>query len=119
MYFFIAIIFIAELIIAFTVINTLWKADKAVLKFNRQMIESSIKFIDIMTKARIFVYGMKNKVNDFINYINRKRQEVTYRIIKNILIYLLILIVEIRIKKAGRFKKLLGYGKAFLKEVLA
>lgn len=119
MYFFIAIVFIAELIIAVSVINALRKADRAVLELNDRLIKKSIKFLTLLICIRTNLHGLDEKINSVFNFIQKKRQEIIFRMIRSVLIYIIVFIFETKFSKAHKFKKVIAYGKAIAKGLSA
>lgn len=119
MYFLIAIVFIAELIITATIINFIQKADKAVLKANADVLNSREKIIKAMHGFKKNVHTLEKGVNFLICYVNRKREEYLLKIIKSILIYALIFIIETRFTKFRKVRKFANGVKTFLRRLLA
>lgn len=119
MYFFIAIIFIAEIIIAVSLINAIRKADKAVCLINKNIPDKKAKLLLKIRHFKKGVHDIEQTVNNVINYFQKKKQEYTIRLIKNILIYVLILIIETKFSKIYKFRKWAGFGKSFLRRLLA
>lgn len=119
MYFFIAIIFIAELIVTANIIKLIWKADIAVLKLNDDVSKAKGSIKESLIKFRKNIHCIETSVNCLVNYVNKKREEYILKIIKNILMYLLIFIIETKFCKTLRAKKWCKRGKPFLKRLLA
>lgn len=119
MYFFIAIVFIAELIITTSLINAIWKADKAVRRANEMVVKLTPQIYDGLNKFKKNVHSLEKSVSNAIAYFRKKREEYTIRIIKKILLYLLILIIETRFSKIYKLKKWTAFGKPLLKRFLA
>lgn len=98
---FIITIFIAELIIAFSIINSIMHFDKEVNQFNKQTTsfryEARIFFLDSRYVLRTFV----EELNKFKRILKRKREEYILNTIQTALIYMSLL----RIK--GKSKKIL------------
>lgn len=103
MYVFIAIIFIAELIIAGFILYWICRADAWALKMNRTVIRSGadlIAAVKIVRKSLSLVFSSIQKINLFVE---RKKAEFWRRIINLIIIYILLYILRIRFKKAATF----------------
>lgn len=119
MYFFIAVIFIAELIITGFIINLIWQADKKICAINEQVLVSTVQLKKVMANVRKNVHTLETGVNVIINYVHKKRNEYIFKIIKTLMIYAIILIIETRFYKIKKFKKIAGVGNALLKGFLA
>ena len=119
MYFFIAIVFTAELIITVSLINAIWKADKAVLRTNERVLKLKPKIYDSLNKFKNGIHSLEGAVDKFIAFFQKKREEYTIKLIKNILLYALILIIETKFSKFYKFRRWTEFGKSLLKRVLA
>jgi len=118
MYLLIAIVFIAELIITCSIISLLRRADRAVLGLNAQVISSRSSIEKIMADFKCAVKTIVNGIDYFAAYVRKKREEYILKIIKTILVYSLIFIIEKNICTSKKCKNILGYGKTFLKRLL-
>lgn len=119
MYLLIAIVFIAELIITFTVVRFLWATDKKVCKLNEQLLASRNSIMEELRKFRKNIHVLEKWVNCVINYVEKKKEEYILKFIKTILIYALIFIIEIQFSKRKNLQKIVKGGKALLKGLLA
>lgn len=99
MYLFIAIIFIAELIIAVSLINGIIRADRSVCALNNKIIQSKPEIQKILKQARECVSCLQESVNSVITFVKQKRQQVINRAIKTVLIYFILLTMKSRYKK--------------------
>lgn len=88
------IVFIAELIIAYTMITRLWIADKAILSANAyvEKINPSVNEVGELIKkiSGQFVEFSEN----FVEKVNDKKEDVTIRLLNKILIAILLLKVN-------------------------
>lgn len=101
MYLFIAIIFIAELIIAFSLIYFIVKADKKVCLLTDTVIQSRGDIKSVLNNINTVIKGLKDKINAAIHFLVKKKQDYTMNIIKNILLYSLLFILKGKYKKAA------------------
>lgn len=100
MFLLIAIIFIAEMIIALTLINYIVKADKAVIK-----LKADVSYLIPQIKAGLdglkeAVHIIKEKQLWFFEYLEKKRNQYIINAIKTILMYLLLFLLKGKSKKA-------------------
>ena len=103
MYLFIAIIFIAELIIAVNLINGILKADRQVRALNLRINELKPEIHNVIVQTRECVSCLKTGVNAFISFVRRKHQEVMRRITRTIIIYLILILIKNKYKKLATF----------------
>ena len=103
MYLFIAIIFIAELIIAATLINGIIKADRMICSLNSKVSALKPDIKCALAQTRECVSCLQTSVNSLISFVKRKHQEVMRRVTKTILIYLILLIMKNKYKKLATF----------------
>ncbi len=113
MYLFIATIFIAELIIASTIISKIVQADKWVCKFNEKV---SLCQPDIHKYALFIkdtVSCAKELVETVRTVIKKKQEEFRLRVIKTLIIYTLLLVMKSRFKKLATFCQYLVFAKDY------
>ena len=84
MYLFIAIIFIAELIIVFHIISAIVRADKYVCRLNERVKECHPQIEQCIFSIKDCVSCAKSCVEAAVNFIKCKRQEFVNRIIKTL-----------------------------------
>ena len=108
MYLFIAIIFIAELIIACTIINCIIKADRAVLKLNQCVTAFNPLAKICMQYARCLVSAFSRSFSNFVAYVEKKREQIIFKTILIIAIYSLLFIFKIKSDKVSKFYRLAG-----------
>lgn len=99
MYFFIATILIAELIIAVTLICQINKLDKKVCELSEKVTEAQPKVEATLTQMKEGVAKLVDGVYKLCEFAKAKKQEYTISIIKNILIYLLLFLLKGKSKK--------------------
>ena len=76
MYLFIAIIFIAELIIACTIINYIIKADKAVCRYNECIKVFNPLVQTCLQYARCLVTTFNSSFESFIDFVRKKQEQI-------------------------------------------
>lgn len=108
MYIFIAIVFIAELIIALNLVLWIVKADKKVLWIN-----SCVTVFNPLAKTALQYAGYKvSEINksfkNIFEFIKKKREQVVFKTVLMISIYLMLIIFKIKTKKASKIYKLIS-----------
>lgn len=101
MYLFIATIFIAELIIAATLINFILKADRKVCELNNKVTELKPYIEDWLKSFKDVVYNLQNTVSSFFAFVKRKRDQFLTKLIISIVIYASLIFFKGRFKKAA------------------
>ncbi len=99
MYLFIAIIFIAELIIAGNIINGILRAARKIRALNSRVKELKPEIHNAIVQTRECVSCLQTGVNAAITFVKRKHQEVMRRITRTILIYLMLILIKNKYKK--------------------
>lgn len=108
MYLFIAIIFIAELIIAITIINYIVKADKLVCRYNsyveafNPLCETCLQYI------RCVVTNVNQSFEKVFVFIRKKREQVFYKFIIMFALYLFLILFKIKKTNFSKIYKLIG-----------
>lgn len=113
MYVFIAIIFIAELIIASTILFFIVVADKKVCALSQSVVSSRENLINSIKSARCLIVDLKDKICSGIEFLSRKKQEYMMNIFKNILMYVLLFSLKGNCKKAASICNLVLMVKDF------
>ena len=108
MYLFIAIIFIAELIIAVTIINYIVKADRTVLKLNQCVTAFNPLAKTCMQYSRCLVSAFSRSFSGFVAYVEKKREQIIFKTILIVAIYSLLFIFKIKSDKVSKFYRLAG-----------
>jgi hypothetical protein len=103
MYIFIAIIFIAELIIALSLINLMVKADKKVQDLNECVKAFNPLAQTCMQYTRCMSSEICGKVKSGINFITKQHKKMIIKAISTVAIYSMLLFFKI---KRVRAKKL-------------
>lgn len=102
--------FIAELIIALSIILTIYKLDKAVNALNKSVTLYQARIKESFLTIRFLFKEFNNKFLELMDDIYKRREEYIIQIIKNVLIYGSFFCLK------GKYKKtLLGY--QFAKEI--
>ena len=99
MYFFIAVILIAELIIAANLICLIKKLDEKVLMFSETITESKPKLKDGLNAAKDAVAKLVEGVHALCKFAEKKKQEYTISIVRTVLIYALLFLLKGKSKK--------------------
>lgn len=116
MYLFIAIIFIAELIIAGTVINFIVKLDKKVQYYSccveafNPLLETCLQY------SRCLVANFKNSLESVIVFVKKKREQIVYKTVAVVGIYLILILFRIKKIKAEKIYRLAGVVKDIVLE---
>ncbi len=113
MYFFIAIIFISELIITATVMFFIIKADKKACELSDKVLLSRDDLIGGIKTARCTIVQAKEKILAGIEYLSKKKRQYKINMIKNILIYILLFSLRGRCKKAASICSMIVMAKDF------
>lgn len=101
MFLFIATIFIAELIIALTLIAYIVKADKAVKSLQKDVIALKPQIKAGLEGVREGIHTVKEKQDWFFDFVRKKRNQYLVNSVKMILVYTLLFIFRGRCKKAA------------------
>ncbi len=99
MYFFIAIILIAELIIAINLICLIIKLDKRVLAFSENLTVNHEKIKDGLKIFKTGVEKLVSGVHSLCTYARVKKQQYTISIVRTILLYALLFVLKGKSKK--------------------
>lgn len=119
MYFFIAIIFIAELIIASTLISNIMKADKFVRNLNDKVAENRPKIEKFIFCFKDCVGCVKSSFEAATSFLKCKQREFKMRIVKMLIIYALLLVMKSKFKKLASVCKYLVWAKDYWDVLLA
>lgn len=84
---FFIIFFIAELIIAFSIISKLYKFDKKVLKLNNEIEKNKEKIQTLLVDFRLLLKISNKSLVRLREIIIQKKQEYLLQTLKNLLIY--------------------------------
>jgi len=103
MYVLIAIIFIAELIIAGFILYWIIRADKSVKELDKKVAKYTPELISGIQSARKGINIIQDAIKKTIELINRKRIEFWKKVINLIVIYIILFILKVRFKKAATF----------------
>ena len=106
MYLFIAIIFIAELIIALTLIVFTVKADRKVCALNKKVVECKPVIHNCLLSAKDIVKNLQKTFDNCICIVKRKRQQLTMKVIIAVVMYASLFFFKGKYKKAGTFFQL-------------
>ena len=101
MYLFIATIFIAELIIAITILLLINKADKMVRSFNNTVTGKRKEIEKALGDFKYCVTSFGEYYDCMINSLKKKRRQFKINLIKNIAMYLSLFMLKGKYKKAA------------------
>ncbi len=101
MFLFIATIFIAELIIAVTLILYIVRADRAVLKLNEQVEEYKPQIKAALEGIKEGIREINDKQEIVVEYLRKKRDQWLFKMLQTVLIYLLLFLFRGKCKKAA------------------
>lgn len=116
---FIAIIFIAELIIVWTVVSHIVRADKYVCALNEKITQSRPKIESGLSCFKECVKCLKSTIEGARDFIECKKKEIRSRIIKALIIYALLLVMRTKFKKLAAACKFLVKAKDLWGALLA
>ena len=113
MFLFIATIFIAELIIVWTVISKIVQADKAVKKLQKEIVALKPQLEKALVGARGGIHLVKEKKDSFFDILNKKRNRYIAGAVVTGALYLAIFVFK---HKSRRIVQICQ-GALFVKEV--
>ena len=103
MYLLIAIIFIAELIIALTLISYIIKADNAVKKCRASLTNCHCYFEKTIKDIRFCVESFGDYYDCIMNSVKKKRRQFQINMVKNTVMYLSLFLLKGKYKKIAAF----------------
>ena len=106
--FFISIVFIAELIIAFTVFNSLFKLDIKINKLSEALINKRADIKDITALAKAISEQLKELSEEFVDNFNEKKEEIILSLVKSLMSTILFWSINIKVVKRLRKSKVLN-----------
>ena len=106
--FFISIVFIAELIIAFTVFNSLFKLDIKINKLSEALINKRADIKDITALAKAISEQLKELSEEFVDNFNEKKEEIILSLAKSLMSAILFWSINIKVVKRLRKSKVLN-----------
>lgn len=119
MYLFIAIIFTAELIIAWTLVSNIRKADKYVCALSDKIIQNHVQTEKALFCFRDSVKCIKECFEASTEFLKCKQHEFKMKIIKTLLIYALLLIIKTKYKRLAKAAKFIVFAKDYWDALLA
>jgi len=108
MYIFIAIVFIAELIIALNLISLIVKADRKVRYYNECVDAFNPLAETALQYARCKVSEFNKSFGHVFEFIKKKKEQVIFKTIFMIAIYAMLILFKIKMKKASKIYKLIS-----------
>lgn len=119
MYLFIATIFIAELIIALTIVFYIIKADKFVLEYDNKLLNVRPKIQIGLLTVREFTLMLAEKTSSLFDFARKKRNEYILGAVKTVLIYLMLFLFKGKCKRAAALCQGIVLAKDFWESVSA
>ena len=101
MYVFIATIFIAELIIAGSIILLLKKLDTKVKSLNEDSISCGKELIKTTKEVKEILISAQNIMDNAVSYVNRKKKEFRQKLINLAAIYAILVIFKVKFRRAA------------------
>ena len=108
MYVFIAIVFIAELIIALNLIILIVKADKKVREINDCVTVFNPLAETFMQYVRCLVKSFNSSFTDVIEFFKKKKEQVIFKTVVMIAIYALLIVFKLKTHKASKIYRLIS-----------
>lgn len=108
MYILILIVFIAELIIAFTLINLIVKADKKVCELNSYVEAFNPLAETFLQYVRCLVSNFHKSFEKIFTVIKKKQEHILSKTLIIITIYGILILFKIKPKKASKIYRLAG-----------
>lgn len=108
MYIFIAIIFIAELIIALQLISWIMKADRCVCKLNNCVDVFNPLAQTYLQYARCKVSQFNDSFADVLAFVKKKKDQMIFKTVMMVSIYILLIVFKIKSQKASKIYKLVA-----------
>ena len=104
--FLISIVFIAELIIAITLLKILFNLDKKVLEINLKLVNSKDSINEVCILARKISVQLKILSQDFVDKIKDKSENILLKNLSKILMSVVLLNLNFKVVKKMRKSKL-------------
>ena len=108
MYILIAVIFIAELIIALQLILLIVNADKKVCYYNECLMAFNPLAKTCLQYIRCLSASFNNKVLKTIEFIKKQHEKIVFKTISTFAIYIMLVLFKIKKIKAKKISSLLG-----------
>lgn len=105
---FIAIVFIAELIIALNLIILIVKADKKVREINDCVTVFNPLAETFMQYVRCLVKSFNSSFTDVIEFFKKKKEQVIFKTVVMIAIYALLIVFKLKTHKASKIYRLIS-----------
>lgn len=108
MYMFIAIVFIAELIIFFQLISLIMKIDKKVCDINSCVKEFNPLAKTYMQYLRCLTSTFLSKLNTGIEFVKKQREKFIFKSITTVALYCMLLLFRLKKVRLRRIGNLVG-----------
>ena len=117
----ISVVFIAELIIAISIIQNLIRLDKDIINLNNTFIETKGSIKDVCILARKISEQWQILAQDFVDKTKEESEEFLYKILSKTLVSLLILSLNFKFVnkiRKSRITKTFARGWSFLENMV-
>lgn len=117
----ISIVFIAELIIFFAIIQKLWQADKKILNLDNKLMNNKSAIKDISELVRKISEQWIVLANDFVDKVREESEKILLKQLSKTLIALLVLKLNFKFVnkiKKSKFTKTLAKGFSLLENMV-
>lgn len=101
MYLLISIVFIAELIIALTLVYWIVKFDRKAKNFTKQWITTEQDSIKLIKEFRGILKTSQKVMNNTIDFVAKKKREFKRKLINLAIIYAVLVVFKFRFKRAA------------------
>lgn len=108
MYIFIAIIFIAELIIALQIILWIIKADSQVLHINACVMAFKPLVQTFLQYMRCKISSLNKCVGDVLAFIRKKQQQFVSKTVIMVAVYSILFLFKFKAKKASKIYRMIS-----------
>ncbi len=108
MYILISIVFIAELIIALSLINLIVKTDRKVCHLNCCVKAFKPLAQTYLQYARTLVSNFSSNFEKTFSFIRKKKEQIIFKTVVMVSIYLLLILFKIKFTKASKIYRLIS-----------
>lgn len=119
--FLISLVFIAEIIITITIIQNLFKLDKAILSLNETITLAKSGIKDIAVLSKNISFQIVELANKFVHKIKNRQEDMILRQLSKILLTLILFKINsktINKFRKSRYSKTLAKGLSFLENMV-
>jgi len=102
MFLFIATIFIAELIIVWTLISKIVKVDKVVKKLQNDVLDIKPQLSEALVGLRVGIHQIKEKKDNFVDIVSKKSSRYIMSALVSVVLYFALFIVRRKSRKIAQ-----------------